>query len=208
MKLEYNSECIMELLAQYSHLPFYVLATITVVCSLGMIFLPNLIRAGFLLIGAFCAIAGLYFVLAANFVAVSQILIYAVGIVLVIIFAVMLCNLKEQATDVVKEEVVDSLGIKLRKISALIICSGLFALLVYVIKSQDWNSIAQLGGAESQFNIISEVSNQYTARIGQLMLTRYVLPFELISVLLLVVLVGVIILSKKHLDRETVKQGT
>ena len=192
----------MELLAKYSYLPFYILATVTVVCSLGMIFLPNLIRAGFLLIGAFCAIAGLYFVLAANFVAVSQVLIYAVGIVLVIIFAVMLCNLKEQASDIVKEEVTDTLDIGLRKISALIICSGLFALLVYVIKSQDWSSIAALGGAEAQFNVISAVSNQYTARIGQLMLTRYILPFELISLLLLVVLVGVIILSKKHLDRE------
>jgi NADH-quinone oxidoreductase subunit J len=81
----------------------------------------------------------------------------------------------------------------------------LFALLVYVINSQDWASIAELSGAEGQFNIISAVSNQYTARIGQLMLTRYVLPFELISILLLVVLVGVIILSKKHLDREVTK---
>ncbi len=205
--LNYNDSRIMELLAKYSHLPFYVLATITVVCSLGMIFLPNLIRAGFLLIGAFCAIAGLYFVLAANFVAISQVLIYAVGIVLVIIFAVMLCNLKEQAADVVKEEVIDPLDIGLRKLSALVVCSALFALLVYVINSQDWASIAQLSGAEAHFNIISEVSNQYTARIGQLMLTRYVLPFELISILLLVVLVGVVILSKKHLDTE-VKQGT
>lgn len=195
----------MELLAQYSQIPFYILATVTVVCSLGMIFLPNLIRAGFLLIGAFCAIAGLYFVLAANFVAVSQVLIYAVGIVLVIIFAVMLCNLKEQASDVVKEEAINTMDIGLRKLSALIVCSGLFALLTYIINSQDWASIAELSGAEGHFNLISAVSNQYTARIGQLMLTRYILPFELISVLLLIVLVGVIILSKKHLSRETTK---
>ena len=46
-------------------------------------------------------------------------------------------------------------------------------------------------------SIIPEVSRTYTAQIGSLMLNKYLLPFELISVLLLVVLVGVIILSKK-----------
>ncbi len=195
----------MDLLAQYSHIPFYILASVAVICSLGMIFLPNLIRAGFLLIAAFCAIAGLYFVLAANFVAISQVLIYAVGIVLVIIFAVMLCNLKEQAHDVVNEEATDCIEINSRKVLALLVCTGIFALLVYIINTQDWAAVAAMTGAEANYEIMPELSREYTAVIGQLMLSRYVLPFELISILLLVVLVGVIILSKKHID--TVKEG-
>lgn len=192
----------MDLVAQFSHYPFYILASVAVVCSLGMIFLDNLVRAGFLLIGSFSAIAGIYFLLHANFVAVSQILIYAVGIVLVIIFAVMLCNLKEKAHDLTNDENQDTVGINTRKIIALAVSTGFFALMVKIINSQNWDAIAQLTGASQQAAFVNEVSELYTARIGQLMLSDYVIAFELISVLLLIVLVGVIILSKKELTRE------
>lgn len=192
----------MDLLSQYSHLPFYILAATTIVCSLGMIFLNNLVRAGFLLIGAFCAIAGIYFLLSANFVAVSQVLIYAVGIVLVIIFAVMLCSLKEKASDVTDDENIDRVDINTRKVLALIVSTGFFALMVKIISSQDWSAIAKLNGANYHLANLSQITSLYTPRIGQLMLSDYVIAFELVSVLLLIVLVGVIILSKKHLTKE------
>lgn len=188
----------MDLLAQFSHIPFYILAAAAVICSLGMLFLDNLVRAGFLLIGAFCAIAGIYFLLNANFVAVSQILIYAVGIVLVIIFAVMLCNLKQKAGDVDNSD--DKVELNTRNILALIVSTGLFTLMVKVITSQDWDAISELTGAKANLAYLDQVTGLYTARIGQLMLSNYIVAFELISVLLLIVLVGAIILSKKELD--------
>lgn len=188
----------MDLLAQFSHIPFYILAAAAVICSLGMIFLDNLVRAGFLLIGAFSAIAGIYFLLNANFVAVSQILIYAVGIVLVIIFAVMLCNLKQKAGDVDNSD--DKVELNTRNILALIVSTGLFTLMVKVITSQDWDAISELTGAKANLAYLDQVTGLYTARIGQLMLSNYIVAFELISVLLLIVLVGAIILSKKELD--------
>jgi len=190
----------MELLKDLSFLPFTLLASATVICALGMIFLPNLIRAGFLLVGCFVSIAGIYFLLSANFVAVSQILIYAVGIVLVIVFAIMLCSLKEAAHDVTNDESTDLKDIHSRRISAFFVCLALFGILTYVINSQDWLAIAQISGAEHHTELVNQVSRQYTAQIGNLMLSRYLLPFELISVLLLVVLVGVIILSKRHIE--------
>ena len=188
----------MDLLAQFSHIPFYILAAAAVICSLGMIFLDNLVRAGFLLIGAFSAIAGIYFLLNANFVAVSQILIYAVGIVLAIIFAVMLCNLKQKAGDVDNSD--DKVELNTRNILALIVSTGLFTLMVKVITSQDWDAISELTGAKANLAYLDQVTGLYTARIGQLMLSNYIVAFELISVLLLIVLVGAIILSKKELD--------
>jgi NAD(P)H-quinone oxidoreductase subunit 6 len=188
----------MDLLAQFSHIPFYILAAAAVICSLGMLFLNNLVRAGFLLIGAFCAIAGIYFLLNANFVAVSQILIYAVGIVLVIIFAVMLCNLKQKPSDV--DDTEDKVELNTRNILALIVSTGLFTLMVKVITSQDWDAISELTGAKANLAYLDQVTGLYTARIGQLMLSNYIVAFELISVLLLIVLVGAIILSKKELD--------
>ncbi|MDD9897602.1 MAG: NADH-quinone oxidoreductase subunit J [Candidatus Melainabacteria bacterium] len=189
----------MELLSQYSHLPFYILAATTVVCSLGMIFLNNLVRAGFLLIGSFCAIAGIYFLLSANFVAVSQVLIYAVGIVLVIIFSVMLCNLQEKASDVpADDEKIDRIDINTRKILGLLVSAGFFTIMYKIITDQNWEVISYATGAMKAQPDIS----QYTKTIGELMLGKYVIAFELVSVLLLIVLVGVIILSKKELTKE------
>ena len=192
----------MEFLNEISCIPFYLLAGAALLCSALMIFNDNLVRAGFTLIGAFVAIAGLYFMLNANFVAVSQILIYAVGIVLVIVFAVMLCSLKETAADTTNDEKVKIKGLRRRKAISALLCSGLFGLLVYIIKSQDWNTVSKLAGAESYQNIVPELSKQYTAQIGFQMLGNYVLSFELVSVLLLVVLVGVIILSKKQINHD------
>lgn len=190
----------MDLINSVSFIPFYLLATASVVCALGMIFNPNLVRAGFTLIGSFIAIAGLYFMLSANFVAVSQVLIYAVGIVLVIVFAIMLCSLKENADTVTNDDATELTDIKQRRGLALIVSTSLFLLLSYIIKSQDWNAIAHVSGAESHIMMVPEIAEHYTAQIGNLMLSMYVIPFELISVLLLIVLVGVIILSKKTIE--------
>jgi NADH:ubiquinone oxidoreductase subunit 6 (subunit J) len=185
----------MQFLATISSLPFYILATISIVCALGMILNPNLVRAGFTLIGTFIGIAGLYFLLNANFVAVSQVLIYAVGIVLVIVFAVMLCSLKEEAHNI-KESVFSS---KARVTFAVLISSLVFAVLSFVIRSQDWQAIAKLTGAERQSSLVQLVDDKYLSQIGFLMLNKYILPFELVSVLLLIVLVGTILLSKKDI---------
>lgn len=196
-KLEYNSVVFMEYLNYLTPVAFLFLATASVVCALGMIFNPNLVRAGFTLIGSFVAIAGLYFMLYANFVGVSQILIYAVGIVLVIVFSIMLCSLKDSTATPPDDETTIMKDINKRRVVAFVICTGVFALLSFIVNSQDWTAIAHLSGAEMHLPMISEVSRTYTAQIGYLMLNKYILPFELISVLLLVVLVGVIILSKK-----------
>lgn len=187
----------MQFLATISSLPFYIFATISIICAFGMIFNPNLVRAGFTLIGSFLAIAGFYFMLDANFVAISQVLIYAVGIVLVIVFAVMLCSLKQEAKTI-KESVFAS---KRRVTLSVFISSLVFAVLSFVIRSQDWQAIAKLTGAERHSALVELVDDKYLSQIGYLMLNKYVLPFELVSVLLLTVLVGVIILSKKDINK-------
>lgn len=191
----------MELLAKLDFVAFYVLAAIAVISALGMIFNPNLVRAGFTLIACFTAVAGLYFMLAADFVAISQILIYAVGIVLVIIFAVMLCSLKDNVENPNNDED-NGPGLKFRRFVALIVSSALFVALVVVIRSQDWWAISHITGAELVRANANELRDHYTAHIGQLMLNQYLLAFELVSILLLVVLVGVIILSKKNIQEK------
>lgn len=189
----------MDLLSSFSSVPFYLIAAATLIFTLAMITNKNLVRAGFLLIGAFCSIAGIYFLLYANFVAVSQILIYAVGIVLVIIFAVMLCSLKESAAELSDSHAGTPAS---RKLMAALLSLTTFGLLTTVIFSQNWKLVAFLTGSTVQQAKIEELAADYLTRIGDQMLTLYILPFELISILLLVVLIGVIILSKKVINEE------
>lgn len=190
----------MDLLSNFSYVPFYILAASTLIFTVAMIANKNLVRAGFLLIGAFCSIAGVYFLLYANFVAVSQVLIYAVGIVLVIIFAVMLCSLKEIAGEVSDSESGTPAS---RKFFAALLSLGIFGLLTAVIFSQNWRLAAFLSGADRVASKIEALSADYLNHIGSQMLSVYIVPFELISILLLIVLVGAIILSKKVIDEET-----
>jgi NADH-quinone oxidoreductase subunit J len=189
----------MEYLNKLVPFSFYFLATASVLCSLGMIFNKNLVRAGFTLIGSFVAIAGIYFMLSANFVGVSQILIYAVGIVLVIVFAIMLCSLKDPVTQESADEDSDNRqGFSLKNITAFIFSCGIFGLLVNVINSIDWVSVAKINNFVHHDVNIAEISKIYTNQIGSLMLNDYILGFELVSVLLLIVLIGVIVISKKE----------
>jgi NAD(P)H-quinone oxidoreductase subunit 6 len=189
-----------ELINNLSPLGFYVLAASSVLFALGMIFVSNLVRAGFLLVGSFTSIAGIYFILNANFVAVSQILIYAVGIVLVIVFAIMLSKLNQKA-DLPKDPE-EKKELSLRNLIAAFMSLAIFAGLLYVINSMDWNIIRKLSMAEIHEANLVEFSKFYTPIIGNHMLSIYILPFELIAVLLLAVLVGVVILSKKKIEEE------
>ncbi len=192
----------MEFLDSISYISFYILAATSIICAAGMIWNPNLVRAGFTLIGSFCAIAGIYFLLYANFVAVSQVLIYAVGIVLVLVFAVMLCSLRDNASEMPDTESAEGSVYKTRRTIAKVIALGLFALLYKIIREQNWALIRHLTGAKTHESMIGSFSSEYTTRIGFEMLGDYILPFELVSVLLLIVLVGTIILSKKSLKEQ------
>src|SRR5580700_7091653 len=71
---------------------FYILATLAIPFAYGVLFDRNTIRAGFLLIGFFGAVSALFLVLQAQFLAMAQIMIYAVGITLVVVIALMLTN--------------------------------------------------------------------------------------------------------------------
>src|SRR5438874_2331391 len=72
----------------------YLLAVVAIPLAYGVVFDRNIIRSGFLLIGVFGVIAGLFLLLQAQFLALAQIMIYGVGITLVVVIALMLTNPK------------------------------------------------------------------------------------------------------------------
>lgn len=156
---------------------FFGISFLAVLGALGVILEKNIIRAGFSLVVCFSAVAGTYFSLKAPFVGTSQILIYAVGITLIIVFALMLTSLKQELPKISGE------GGK--NILSALISIGLFITLAYALTGNKWIVAEQITCPKN------------TEVIGLKLLSTYALPFELISVLLLVALIGALVIAKR-----------
>lgn len=157
---------------------FYLIALITVV-SAGMVaFSRNIIYSAFSLLGTFMGVAGIYIFLGADFVAAAQVLIYVGGILVLILFAVMLTH---RITDVAITN--RAAG----RVPALIVVGVLGYLLVQTIQETNWVRAKEVVYAPT------------TAKIGDLFLEQYLLPFELASVILLAAMIGAVVLSRKEI---------
>jgi NADH-quinone oxidoreductase subunit J len=156
-----------------SVIAFWLLAGLTVGSALGVVAVRDLIRALVLLITSFLGIAGLYITLSADFVAVAQVLIYAGAISILLIFAIMLTPLAGRQN---AETFLQVPGLLL---------AGLVTFTIGLVSLEtDW-SIAERGGFE-----------ETASAIGEALLDKYVLPFEMASVLLLVAMLGAIVLVR------------
>lgn len=159
---------------------FYLFAFLTVICGLMVVANPfsrNPVTSAMFLVLTIVCMAGLFVQLQAFFLAAVQILVYAGAVMVLFLFVIMLLDLKEEERR------------KLRVVSAGL-GSVAVAAIGYLIVRSVWHAVP-LSEATAEGNTIS---------LGKLLFTeRYVLPFELVSVLLLVAMVGVILLSKKDL---------
>ena len=167
---------------------FVVLAATLVLGSLGVVLLPNIVYSAFLLGGVFLSVAGLYLMLNASFVAAAQVLVYVGAVNVLILFAIMLVNKKENL------EAIPGLG--LRRLLSGAVCAGLFALLIRVAFVTPW----PLPGPEP-------VGEDATIRIGEHLFSDYLLPFELASVLLLIAMIGAIVLARRDVIASDIATG-
>jgi NAD(P)H-quinone oxidoreductase subunit 6 len=167
---------------------FLVLAATTVVGSLGVVLLPNIVYSAFLLGGVFLSVAGLYLLLNASFVAAAQILVYVGAVNVLILFAIMLVNKQETLAAIP--------GLLVRRLLSGAVCAGLFVLLLRVAFTTTW----ALPGP-------TPVGEEATIRIGEHLFTDYLLPFELASVLLLMAMIGAIVLARRDVFSSDVITG-
>lgn len=139
------------------------------------------------LVVSFLAVAGLYALLSAPFVAVMQVLVYAGAIMVLVLFVIMLLNLPE-------EEFAQEKISRIRLFLGILIGVPLLLVFVYTWATVDFEHLraGPEGKTAPSFGSIHSV--------GELMFTDYLYPFEIISVLLLVAIVGAVILAKRHLD--------
>jgi NADH-quinone oxidoreductase subunit J len=163
---------------EVSTVVFYVIALVTIGSAAVVALSRNIIYSAFSLLGTFMGMAGIYVFLGADFVAAVQVLIYVGGILVLILFAVMLTH---RITDV--EITNRSVG----RLPALIIIGIFFALLVQTVRETPWAKAKAI------------THEPTTAKIGELFLEQYLLPFELASLVLLAAMIGAVVLSRKEI---------
>ncbi|WP_061224733.1 NADH-quinone oxidoreductase subunit J [Leptospira weilii] len=199
---------------------FFLFASVMILSSLGVIFHPNAITAAVLLVLSFFSLAAIYAVMNAVFIATMQILVYAGAIMVLVVFVLMLLSLRDDAPQFFIFEK------PIKKFLYLGLVMFLGILLVTAVQDGiPSESSPRIGYEESRDGkssgysfTIGYVTTDFkdskgsripvsaegnTAVVGSAMFLRYLLPFELISVLLLAAVLGAVVLGKKNLGKET-----
>ncbi|MDQ6477803.1 NADH-quinone oxidoreductase subunit J [Dyadobacter sp. LHD-138] len=156
---------------------FYGFSGLAIIAALFILFSRNLIYAAFALFLAFLGVAALYVLAGADFLAVTQIMVYVGGILVLLIFGIMLTQKADkEAISTTPNRVVVSMA---RQFWGFLIGASLFGFLSYVIVTSNFKMTGE-----------SNVSRSTLKTIGVELMTSHLLPFEIAAILLLVALVG------------------
>jgi len=153
----------------------YGFAGLTLLSALYIAFTRNVLYAAIALIVTFLGVAGIFMMLGASFVAISQVLVYVGGILVLIVFGIMLTNrLKGQKVE----------SPVYNKFLGLAVAVGLFIIFFKGILQANFSALGWIQSAEP--------TNPPLEKFGMRLMTDYVLAFELIGVLLLLALIGAV----------------
>ncbi len=161
---------------------FYFIACLTIISALFVVLNRNPVYSAVMLVFCFFSLAALYVLLEAYFVAVLEIIVYAGAIMVLFLFVIMLIN-------VGKEIAATSIIVKAKVLPFVLVL--LFSLNIILL-------ILWRNEGLHQSNTISSVGS--ITAIGQALFTKYLLPFEIASLLLLVALIGTVYLAKKRVS--------
>lgn len=151
---------------------FWVLAAVTLVAAGGVMVSRNLLHAVLFLILSFVGIAGFFVLLSADFLAMAQVIIYVGAIAVLVLFAILLTPRASRDNGETK-----------MLLPAVLLSICLAAVFLFVINDANWSTVSQSPGLGA-------------AELGEALLTTWVLPFEIASVLLTAALVGAIMLAR------------
>ena len=155
---------------------FFIIAALVIASAFWVVFSPNLIHSAVSLLFTLFGVAGLYIYLYADFIAATQVVIYVGGILVLIIFGVMLTNRIDTPSIAAssKNQFVGGMG-----------AFTIFVIQIAVIFNTPW----KIGIKQSRDSTVDS--------IGYLLLNEYLLPFEIVSILLLGALMGAALLSRR-----------
>ena len=161
-----------------SDILFYIFSAFALICGVMILISRNPVNSAMFLVLTIASLAGLFVLLEAFFLAAIQVLVYAGAVMVLFLFVIMLLDLKAE----------ERRKIKIVGFVAGVVAVG--AILAIFFKS--------LGSASFSNSPASDLYGG-TIPLGRLLFSEYLLPFEIVSVLLLVAMVGVVLLSKKNL---------
>lgn len=173
---------------------FYVLSTIALLSALLVVSLRNFVRSIFLFFLTLFSMAGLFVFALADFVAITQLVIYVGGVLVLMIFAFLLSS-KEILND--PDSSKPQIGL-LHYLPGIVISVLFFAVLIFVYS--DLNPDELLWVKEAGSNTLKPTDNTIHY-LGINIMTRYLLPFEVVSILLLMALIGAAHLARKERGR-------
>lgn len=164
-------------------LAFWVLAAVTLVAAGGVLVSRNLLHAVLFLILAFVGVAGFFALLSADFLAMAQVVIYVGAISVLVLFAVLLTPRASRDN-----------GETPMLIPAVLLAGCVFAVMALAIYDTDWSTVSE--------------APALTARdLGDALLSTWVLPFQIASVLLTAAMVGAIMLVRSPEEEAEDLQG-
>jgi len=200
----------MDLTGQMPLLVFMVIGTIAVAASILVVAMRNPVHSALFLLLTFLCVAVLFVIKAAEFVAAVQVLVYAGGIMVLFLFVVMLINYRHLPEERVLSKVwLGGIGVGL----------AVFVLLFALVRNGAYAD--QVPDAEKKLSTVQETyltehpsdpaklvrrtrerENRNAEAVGMALYTDYLVPFEVISLFLLVAMVGAIVIGKRELSAE------
>tara|TARA_B100001013_G_scaffold103992_1_gene59174 strand:- start:390 stop:890 length:501 start_codon:yes stop_codon:yes gene_type:complete len=159
---------------------FYFIACLAIISALFVVLNRNPVYSAVMLVFCFFSLAALYILLEAYFVAVLEVIVYAGAIMVLFLFVIMLINVgKEMEAPLNKQK---------GKVIPLVLITTFSLNIIFLILWRSEvlnqpNTISSVGGIEA---------------IGQSLFTKYLLPFEIASLLLLVALIGTVYIAKRR----------
>lgn len=172
---------------------FYFIAFFSIISALGVIVSTRIIYSALSLLTCFFSIAGIYFLLGADFAALSQIMIYSVGLTIVLLFAIMLTAGKSDK----------KLWIAFAPRSFIgFLSSGLLFLVILFSLTTGFTSLknnpSDIAIQKPEAQTVKIIREEGTVGIiGTQLFNKYLLPFEILSILLLASLLGAVVIAKK-----------
>jgi NADH-quinone oxidoreductase subunit J len=161
---------------------FYLVALVAIVSGILVVRCQSPVNSALGLVNTFFCLSIFYVMLHAPFMAAIQVMVYAGAIMVLILFVIMLLNLGAEARQRYTK------GIVWSSLASLLVLVNV----IFFIKR------GRVTGAEGDITAFTVESFGHTELIGKAMLTEFLLPFEIASIVLLVAIIGAVVLAKKE----------
>ena len=155
---------------------FWILAVVMVVAAIGVVRSQNVVHAALYLVIVLAGVAAQFLLLGAEFIGVTQVLVYIGAVVVLFLFGIMLTRAKLGEDDTVARE---------HRLMAALVGVLLFGVMAWAV-IDDYR--------DTHVDIVSQST---TAMVSDSIFSQYLIPFEVVSMLLLAALIGAIVVARK-----------